>query len=121
MKHKRKNKNKNLKFTILSRIGLPCPCCGNVMVETLNHPYMATLEHVIPLDHGGTNDPSNLDIICLSCNRARNSVKQHFDNCSRRVPKEYWQCSLRNSLIYIIDRFYKEYHVIFLIARFGNN
>ena len=91
------------------------------MVETLNHPNMATVEHVIPLDHGGTNDPSNIDIICLSCNRARNSVKQHFDNRSRRVPSEYWQCSLRHSLIYIIDRFYKEYHVIFLNARFGNN
>jgi 5-methylcytosine-specific restriction endonuclease McrA len=115
----RKNKNHKLKLLILSRIGLPCPCCGEVMDENPNHSNMATVEHIIPLDHGGTNDPSNIDIICLSCNRARNSVKQHFDNRYRRVPSEYWQCSLRNSLIYIIDRFYKEYHIIFLIARFG--
>jgi hypothetical protein len=89
------------------------------MDENPNHPNMATVEHIIPLDHDGTYDPSNIDIICLSCNRARNSVKQHFDNLYRRVPSEYWQCSLRNSLIYTIDRFYKEYHIIFLIARFG--
>ena len=118
---KRKNKTKQQHSLVLSRIGLPCPICGEILVGTPGHPQYATLEHVIPLDHGGTNHLTNLDVICTSCNSARNSVKQHFDNRSRQVPKEYWQVSLRSSLIYIIDRFYKEYHIIFLNARFGNN
>jgi hypothetical protein len=121
MKTKRISKNKTLKSTILSRIGLPCPCCGKIMVGSSDSPLYATLEHIIPLDHGGTNHPNNLDVICTSCNSARNTVKQHFDNRSRQVPIEYWQYSLRNSFIYSIDRFYKEYHVVFLNARFGNN
>ena len=118
---KRRNKTKTQHSLVLSRIGLPCPSCGEILVGDPGHPQYATLEHVIPLDHGGTNHLTNLDVICTSCNSARNSVKQHFDNRSRQVPKEYWQVSLRNSLIYIIDRFYKEYHIIFLNARFGNN
>ena len=118
---KRKTKTKKITLLIQSRIGLPCPSCGEIMTGVPGHPQYATLEHVIPLDHGGTNHISNLDIICNSCNSARNYVKQYFDNRNRRVPREYWQCSLRSSLLYIIDRYYKEYHDIFLIARFGKN
>ena len=118
---KKRNKTKTQHSLVLSRIGLPCPSCGEILVGVPGHPQYATLEHVIPLDHGGTNHPSNLDVICTSCNSARNSVKQHFDNRFRQVPKEYWQISLCSSLIYNIDRFYKEYHIIFLNARFGNN
>jgi len=89
------------------------------MVGAPPHANMATLEHVIPLDHGGTNHPSNLDVICLSCQRVRNSVKIHFDNQGRLVPKEYWQLSLCNSLMYLVEEFYKEYHEIFLQRRYG--
>jgi hypothetical protein len=118
MKTKRKTKNKTLRTLILSRIGFPCPCCGEIMVGDPNHANMATLEHVEPLDHGGSNHPSNLDVICLSCQRARNYVKQFFENKNRLVPKEYWQLSLRFDLIYLVDRFYKEFHLIFLQRRF---
>ena len=118
-KNKRKSKNAFLRSLIRSRIGFPCPCCGEVMVGEPNHANMATLEHVIPLDHGGTNHPSNLDVICLSCQRVRNSVKIHFDNQRRLVPKEYWQLSLCNSLMYLVEEFYKEYHEIFLQRRYG--
>ena len=88
------------------------------MVGEPNHANMATLEHVEPLHHGGTNHPSNLDVLCLSCQRARNFVKQFFENKNRRVPKEYWQLSLSYDLIYLVDRFYKEFHLIFLQRRF---
>jgi len=118
MKTIRKNKNKTLRTLILSRIGFPCPCCGEIMVGDPNHANMATLEHVEPLDHGGSNHPSNLDVICLSCQRARNYVKQFFENKNRLVPKEYWQLSLCYDLIYLVDRFYKEFHLIFLQRRF---
>ena len=118
MKTKRKTKTKTLRKLILSRVGFPCPCCGEIMVGDPNHANMATLEHVEPLDHGGSNHPSNLDVICLSCQRARNSVKQFFENQKRLVPKEYWQLSLCYDLIYLVDRFYKEFHVIFLKCRF---
>ena len=118
MKTKRKTKTKTLRKLILSRVGFPCPCCGEIMVGDPSHANMATLEHVEPLDHGGSNHPSNLDVICLSCQRARNFVKQFFEKQKRLVPKEYWQLSLCYDLIYLVDRFYKEFHVIFLKRRF---
>jgi len=118
MKIKRK-KTKQMTLLIQSRIGFPCPCCGEIMVGDPDHPQYATIEHIIPLDHGGTNNPDNLDVICYSCNTARNSVKQYFDNRGHRVPKEYWQISLSKSIQHFIDAFYGEYHTIFLKARFG--
>ena len=116
---RRRNKTKIQHSLVLSRIGLICPTCGKILVGTPGHPQYATLEHVVPLDHGGTDHLSNLDVICTSCNSARNSVKQYFENRSRHIPKEYWRASLCRFEIYTIDRRYKEYHTIFLNARFG--
>ena len=115
---KKRKRRKSQRTLVHSRIGFSCPCCGESMVGNPNHANMATLEHVEPLHHGGSNHPSNLDVICLSCQRARNSVKIHFDNQGRVVPKEYWQLSLCNSLIYLVEHFYNEFHVIFLQYRF---
>ena len=108
-----------MKRFVQSKIGFPCPPCGDKMVATCNHTTMATLEHVIPLSHGGSNHSSNLDVICLSCQRARNYVKQYFENQEDFVPKEYWQLSLCPSLIHFIDAYYIIYHDIFIKARFG--
>ena len=115
---KRKHNNAMKKF-VQSRIGFPCPLCGDKMVTTRNHKSKATIEHVNPLDNGGCNSMTNLEVICLACNRARNSVKQYFEVNGEIVPVEYWQCSLKSSLIYIVDCFYKQYHDFFLKARFG--
>jgi 5-methylcytosine-specific restriction endonuclease McrA len=32
-----------------------------------------TIDHVVPLAKGGTNDPANLRVLCLSCNSRRGS------------------------------------------------
>jgi hypothetical protein len=34
----------------------------------------STLEHILPLSHGGGNDYANLDIACHRCNTSRSSV-----------------------------------------------
>lgn len=39
--------------------GLPCVSCGKPST---------TIDHVIPLTHGGTNEPSNLQPMCNACN-----------------------------------------------------
>ncbi len=116
--NKRKH-SKSMQTFVQSRIGFPCPSCGDKLVTTRNHQSKATIEHVKPLDNGGSNFMSNLEVICLACNRARNSVKQYFEVKGEIVPVEYWQCSLRSSLIDTVDRFYKQYHDFFLKARFG--
>ena len=120
MKKKRKKKTNTQSRLVLSRIGFPCPCCGEVLAADSGQSQYATLEHIVPLDHGGSNEPHNLDVICNLCNSARNTVKQHFENKHRHIPKKYWQESLRlPSSIYNVNRYFSEYHTIFLKARFG--
>lgn len=33
------------------------------------------VDHIIPLVHGGTNDPSNLQIVCVPCHRKKSSLE----------------------------------------------
>lgn len=42
-----------------------CYCKGVFTIEQL------TIEHVIPLSFGGTNDKANIKLACLACNQAK--------------------------------------------------
>jgi 5-methylcytosine-specific restriction endonuclease McrA len=46
-----------------------CSWCGREFTQDLP----ATMDHVTPLSHGGTNDPSNLVAACKPCNSSRGS------------------------------------------------
>ncbi len=37
---------------------------------------LLSLDHVVPLANGGTNDPSNLQLICKPCNRAKGVLSE---------------------------------------------
>lgn len=41
---------------------------GNYTVEP--HNYLS-VDHIVPLSAGGTNDPSNLQILCIRCNSTK--------------------------------------------------
>ncbi len=59
------------------RLGGRCPLC-NVIMEVPrsgnkgDKGNMATLDHIVDLAKGGTNDYSNFQLICLICNRKKN-------------------------------------------------
>ncbi len=53
-----------------------CQSCGQTTTET-----KLSVDHIIPLATGGSNDMSNLQTLCLSCNSKK---KHHFDNRFRR-------------------------------------
>ena len=40
-----------------------CQCCGKMALEA-----QLTVDHIVPLAKGGSNDISNLQTLCLSCN-----------------------------------------------------
>lgn len=114
---KRRTTNK-MKHYRLSKVGFACPICGVKLTAVCSKsPSFATIEHIIPLDQGGDNRIQNIEIICLACNRARNYVKQDYQNRNLIVPIEYWQCSLIGVLDYIVNAFYREYHELFLKVR----
>jgi 5-methylcytosine-specific restriction endonuclease McrA len=53
------------------RTGFICPLCNVEMDfggEELN---AASIDHIIARSNGGTNDPENLRLICLDCNRKK--------------------------------------------------
>lgn len=53
-----------------------CQSCGKPENST-----QLSIDHIIPLALGGSNDISNLQTLCLSCNRRK---KHHLDPRFRR-------------------------------------
>lgn len=50
-------------------VGQPCPRCGVVMVPAhLQTSRSVTVDHALPRALGGSNDPSNLRVLCRRCN-----------------------------------------------------
>jgi 5-methylcytosine-specific restriction endonuclease McrA len=56
---------------VFQRDNYRCQSCGETNQET-----QLTIDHIIPLAKGGSNDLSNLQTLCLKCNQSK---KHHFD------------------------------------------
>jgi len=52
--------------TLCDSYGRACLCCGKVEPEIKLSP-----DHVVPLSRGGSNDISNIQPLCLSCNNLK--------------------------------------------------
>jgi len=53
------------------------------MIDAPVHPYRdcslhMTLEHIQPIEHGGSHDLVNLALACFQCNNARGSLWDEF-------------------------------------------
>jgi 5-methylcytosine-specific restriction endonuclease McrA len=59
--------NVKLKKKLFSDVAFaPCCYCRNVFFIS-----QLTIEHLVPLSYGGTNDESNIDLACAPCNQKR--------------------------------------------------
>jgi len=45
-----------------------CQYCGADLLSTFSAYWSATVDHVIAVSAGGTDDPSNLKLCCTGCN-----------------------------------------------------
>lgn len=53
------------KKIVFARDGGSCRCCGS----SLNLEY----DHIIPFSCGGSSGPSNIQLLCLKCNRSKSN------------------------------------------------
>ena len=64
---------------VLQRNDYQCQSCGKRDKET-----QLNIDHIVPLAKGGSNDISNLQVLCRRCNSQK---KHHFDPRFRRYYK----------------------------------
>jgi hypothetical protein len=59
-------------FKLLGQLqGWVCRGCGQTLEST------AQVDHIRPLCHGGTNHPSNLQILCVACHASKTQHEVH--------------------------------------------
>lgn len=66
----RKAITEKLRFQVLTRDGFRCKVCGRDAQDGVK----LEIDHIIPVDWGGTNDISNLQTLCEECNRGKKAT-----------------------------------------------
>jgi ATP adenylyltransferase len=70
-----------LKYEVLKRAGFHCELCGiSAEIKALE------VDHIIPRNHGGSDDISNLQALCYSCNAMK---RDRDDTDFRQVRESY--------------------------------
>jgi 5-methylcytosine-specific restriction endonuclease McrA len=72
---KRSSINNKLRYAILQRDNSQCQRCGKTIQDNIK----LEIDHKIPVDWGGTNDPDNLWTLCNICNGGKKHFYQDFD------------------------------------------
>lgn len=78
-----------LKYEVLKRAGFRCELCGISADEKALEP-----DHIIPRNHGGSDDLSNLQALCYSCN----AMKRDRDDTDFRSIRESYEHRERDCL-----------------------
>lgn len=55
-----------LRYEILERGNSRCVVCGTTAKRA-----RLEVDHIVPVSKGGTNDPSNLQVLCVTCNQGK--------------------------------------------------
>ncbi len=53
-----------------------CQACGKEGLSPLSDEdkYLASMDHIIPLSRGGSNDDDNVQLLCLPCNLSKGQM-----------------------------------------------
>lgn len=55
-----------VRVSVLHRDGYKCIFCGRSARQV-----QLEVDHIVPFSKGGSNDPSNLQTLCIDCNRGK--------------------------------------------------
>lgn len=64
-----------------------CQICGGDLTRLLNIDNKINYDHIIPLENSGTNDPTNFQITCETCNKSKGARNNAYNNIS----DSYWK------------------------------
>ncbi len=68
-----KRRNRRIYMEVLMHSGCVCQLCGESvsLVVKWPHPMSPSIDHIVPVSHGGTDDLDNLRLTHLTCNVRR--------------------------------------------------
>lgn len=104
-----RNISNQLRMEILERNGFTCQLCGRTGGDpdptNAARKVRLVIDHEIPVEQGGTNQKSNLRVLCTSCNQARSNIQPPTESAknllarirkqSRAVQKEVYEALKR--------------------------
>lgn len=64
-----------------------CQICGTDLTKILNLDNQENYDHIIPLQSGGSNDPTNIQLTCEHCNKAKGARDCRFNN----MASPFWE------------------------------
>ena len=64
-----------------------CQLCGCDLSRLLNLDNDINIDHIVPLQCGGTNDPTNLQLACEHCNKSKGARGTAFNN----IASPFWE------------------------------
>lgn len=90
----RSNISRRLRFEVLKRDGHTCRYCGASAPDVT-----LTVDHVVPVSLGGSDDPSNLVAACVDCNSGKGSSNPD-DEFVRQVEEDAfeWKRTVKDAL-----------------------
>lgn len=95
----RKAISERVRYEVLSRDGFRCKACG----RTADDGVKIVVDHIRPVDWGGTNDISNLITLCEECNRGK---KAWVDSVPSQIMKDVMdRPSVEQRIEALFDRF----------------
>ena len=86
--------HKTLKVAIKLRDGLICIWCSRTC-DLIDRRFEPTLDHLIPLKHGGASTWDNLVVACRDCNQCRRSKSVEEFAASRGIDAAEIRRSIR--------------------------
>ncbi|MCL4805989.1 MAG: HNH endonuclease [Anaerolineae bacterium] len=72
----------SLRELVFDRAAGQCEYCG---VHQRDQSIRHTIDHIVPLAHGGETSEQNLALACMHCNRAKGSNLTSLDPSTRRI------------------------------------
>jgi len=95
----RKAINEKMRYQVFSKDNFRCRACG----RSADDDVKLTVDHIQPVDWGGTNDMSNLITLCEECNRGK---KAWIDSVPSLTLKEImYKSTVERRIEALFDRF----------------